>query len=719
MRQITRPRSPDDLAAMTLWQAVNRRRGRLALLMLAAGALAYGFLSMLTPQYTSTAEVLITRDGQFAAGVKGTAASPLEQVSEGDVLNQVAVIASPDLLARVARELQLEKVPEFNAALRPETLPDKLLRAAGFGRDEVRMNADERVLKRLIERLEVRPVASSHVITIEAASVESRLAATIANKVAETYIAWTQLGQLRKGPGEAETLGGKLADLKREAEAAESELDAFRARIGTLAGQGSISLNAERVAEISAQLTAARATHSEAKSRAEVIREMLEEGEAEASPEVLKSALIQRLLENRIMVERQVAELSTTLLPGHPRMRQLSSQLSALRGQIRAEGVKIARGIEREVSVAAARERTLEASLAAMTSEAERSGLAQARLAELDGLARSKRSLYESTLDRYNDASAMRDSNPVPALAKLISTARPSALPKFPQTVPVTLAAMAAALLGGLAMIGFAHAIGGSGGRRGAAMPAPGLRLHPAYPARTVMEPRAAQHARPAARRSAIFACRTAEAVASHLQKLSRGGSCIRTLIASPDSAFAPEGPAREISERLAADGSPVILIDLSGIGEGGPGFLDLLRGTASFEDVIRAEPDGDLHRIAIGSAPAEGAASPSLASAGAVVDALQGIYQHVIIAAGPREAHELATVLAGRIDAGITLGSDPVTPDSAQDRDFLGLVDPAFEVIRYELPPAAGLDAAAGAGAGLRPAAALAARLRGRAVAG
>ena len=79
----------------------------LAAAVIAAGALTFGFLSMLTPRYTSSAEVLIARDESSYPRRSGEAAFPLEslRVDAGDVANQVEVILSPDLLARVAREI--------------------------------------------------------------------------------------------------------------------------------------------------------------------------------------------------------------------------------------------------------------------------------------------------------------------------------------------------------------------------------------------------------------------------------------------------------------------------------------------------------------------------------------------------------------------------------------------------------------------------------------
>jgi succinoglycan biosynthesis transport protein ExoP len=54
-----------------------------------------------------------------------------------------------------------------------------------------------------------------------------------------------------------------------------------------------------------------------------------------------------------VRVERQIAEVSATLLPGHPRMKQLNADFAGRNGQIKSEVDKIVDGLEREAKVAA------------------------------------------------------------------------------------------------------------------------------------------------------------------------------------------------------------------------------------------------------------------------------------------------------------------------------------------------------------------------------
>ena len=59
---------------------------------------------------------------------------------------------------------------------------------------------------------------------------------------------------------------------------------------------------------------------------------------------MLSSELIQRLRERQVQLKADIADLSTTLLDNHPRIRALRSQLADLDEQIRGEAREGAEG---------------------------------------------------------------------------------------------------------------------------------------------------------------------------------------------------------------------------------------------------------------------------------------------------------------------------------------------------------------------------------------
>ena len=79
--------------------------------------------------------------------------------------------------------------------------------------------------------------------------------------------------------------------------------------------------------------------------------------------DIANSELIRRLSEQRVTLRAQLAEQTSTLLPQHPRIKEMRAQVGDLDQQIRSEGERLARSFENEARVAGARLETLSASL--------------------------------------------------------------------------------------------------------------------------------------------------------------------------------------------------------------------------------------------------------------------------------------------------------------------------------------------------------------------
>ena len=203
---------------------------------------------------------------------------------------------------------------------------------------------------------------------------------------------------------------------------------------------------------MTAELSKVKAARSDAEARTNSAREMLKAGSADALPDVQKSPLIQNLVQQRVRGERQISELSATLLPGHPRMRQLNADLAGLKRQIEAEMAKVVDGLAKEAKVAALREESLTKSLNEIKTRIVNTGPDEVKLRSLEANAKSKRAELDRLRAQYEANRVTADSRAVPVEAQIVTTARPSAVPVFPKKLPYTLLIMVATLLFGLAI---------------------------------------------------------------------------------------------------------------------------------------------------------------------------------------------------------------------------------------------------------------------------
>ena len=449
----SRPASPDiDLPTLgrALWRAKNAILG----LSIGAGVLTFIVLSMMRPLYTSEARILIQNDESvFTRPADGQIRDVQQRtLDEQAVQSQVQVLTSRDLADQVINDLDLTTNPDFakDAGTNPVI---RLLNSLGLAKGSAK-SQEEKAAGTFVEYLSVFPLFKSSVIAVNYTSGDANLAAKVANKLADVYINWQREAKLEQTKDATAWLSAQIDVLRQRVAEAEEAAERFRSSEGLFSGTNNNTLSAQQLSELNSQVILAKAQKSEAEARARLIKKMIaDKGDIDATPEVLKSELITRLIDQRVQVQRQLAELSATLLPSHPRIKQLASELADVRRQIRDEALKIVNGLENEAEVASARESSLRGSLNEVKTQASGQSDAEVKLRALEREAKAQRDLLESYLARYRDASARHDMGSVPAQATIVSRAHASILASFPKKVPMSLLAAVATLLLALAYV--------------------------------------------------------------------------------------------------------------------------------------------------------------------------------------------------------------------------------------------------------------------------
>ncbi|HWT30830.1 MAG TPA: exopolysaccharide transport family protein, partial [Propylenella sp.] len=312
----------------------------------------------------------------------------------------------------------------------------------------------QRVMDAYFDRLSVYPLATSRVIGVEFVAPDPILAAEVANAIADSFVELQQAAKRQSAIAATEWLQQEIVRLRTRVAEAEQAVAAYRTTHDLYDVDTAGNLSTQQLGDLNAELARAKAARSEAEARAALVEVLLAEGGAlEASQEVLDSQLIQRLRERQVALQAQIAELSTTMLPGHPRIRSLTGQLQNLEGQIREEARKIQAALQTAARVAAAREQSLMESLNEAKVAASRSGGDEIELRALEREAAAQRDLLESFLGRYREALARTDANYLPADARIISRAIAPTEPSYPKKVMMAVAAALASLLIGTAFV--------------------------------------------------------------------------------------------------------------------------------------------------------------------------------------------------------------------------------------------------------------------------
>ncbi|WP_027170467.1 exopolysaccharide transport family protein [Mesorhizobium sp. WSM3224] len=682
-----------DVDLRQLFASLGRNWLRIVFVTLLVTGLAFAFAWLATPYYKATAKLEIgSRESEFTRP-PGTNDDDKPILDEQGVATQVQIISSPDILKQVATKLNLDKLPEFDEALKMSAL-GRILVLVGLKSDPFDIPPDERVLNAMHDKLNVFAVEKTRAIAIEFASQDPKLAAAIANGIAEAYIASKGDAKLESNAAATDFLAPEIADLQNRVKDAEAKVAAFRGQSDLLMGGNNSVLPTQQLSELSSELSRVRANRAAAEASADSVRRALQNGGSlDSVPEVLSSDLIQRLRERQVELRSNIADLSTTLLDNHPRIRALKSQLADLDGQIRNEAQKIIRGLSAQAQTAKAREDQLIADVNTLKAASARAGEQQVQLDALQRDANVQRQQLESYMASYNAAASRTDRKYLPVAASLIAKAQVPSQPYFPKIGPITGAAAAASLL----LMAIGTLLGELFSGR-AMSPAPGARFENieqvAMPAART-EPLVAEAEdnggpfapyeevvasepmveTPPQRAAAIKASEAApveaapssaavaqpEAPPSKLgeidvdkaaEKLIASGAA-RAIFVSPEGDEAAASAvlvAREVSDA----GLRVLLLDLTASGAASrpmldsslfPGVTNLLASEAQFSDVIHPDLYSDAHVIPVGTA------DPVRAMRAAdrlpiIMQSLTTAYDLVVVECGPADAQGIGRLV-------------------------------------------------------------------------
>jgi len=648
-----------DVDLRKLFASLAKNWMRIGVVALVVAAGAFVLASLATPHYRAQTRILIeTRESVFTRP-QGDAGTDRPILDEEGVTSQVEVISSTDILKQVARRLDLGTLPEFDEAAGMSSL-GRLLVIAGLKSDPNEIPADERVLKALREKLTVYRIEKSRVIVIDFSSEDPRLAAEIPNAIADAYLAVARDAKLQSNADATDWLEPEIATLTKRVKEAEAKVAAFRSESDLPVGQNNAALSTQQLSELSSELSRVRASRAAAEANAQSVRAVLASGGSlEAFPDVLSSGLVQRLRERQVQLRTDIADLSTTLLDNHPRIRALKSQLADLDEQIAAEARTILQGLANESKAAKLREDQLVSDLNRLKAESARVGEKEVDLRSLEREAAAQRELLESYLTRFREAASRRDGNYLPADARIFSRAVTPSEAYFPKIVPIVVAAFVASLLLMSVAILLRELFSGR-----AMQPAAGSRRDPVEQVRMPVFSRDAETDPRDARPSGF-----GEVGVQKAAEMLIAGGASRALFISPEG---DEGAASAVlvAREVADAGLRVLLVDLTASGAASRPMLDgvrlsgitnLLASEAQFADVIHADHFSDCHVIPAGTAdPVK--AMRAVDRLPIIMESLTTAYDVVIVECGPANADSIRRLVSDGTEILVSM----IEPDEA-----------------------------------------------------
>lgn len=419
----------EEISLLELWRIFRRNLRAIIGLAIVAGLIGSQYAFSITPLYRAEASLLVEPDTPKFVSIE-----TLQNVSNASLFykTQHEIIASRSIASSVVGNLKLEQEPFFNSSLveknasqdEESNLKNWLQwlpalwqqndenQSSVDGDNESRSKADARInaIGYIQGNIEVKGVESSQVINVSLESPDPVLSARIVNAIAEAYIKKGLDAQLELNKKAVVWLTDQLTDLRVKLEKSERALRSFKEKEKLIDIASLKSITSGKIGGITEALIKAKANRAEAEIQYKQINRAKRFGRSfESLQAVLNSALVQRLKEQQIKLNRTMTELSERYGEKHPKIIAAKSDLSEAQQRLDQEINKVVEGITRDYEVALSNERELELLSEQLQKEVRGHQSKEFELEKLENDVEKNRQLYDVFLTRFKETSQAGD----------------------------------------------------------------------------------------------------------------------------------------------------------------------------------------------------------------------------------------------------------------------------------------------------------------------
>lgn len=309
---------------LTRWIEAFRRRKKLLFVVLGAVMAMSILFYLITPKkYQASTTIQIER--KMASVVSAESLMSVESYADAQSFypTQYKLLESRGLAERVVQDLRLADDPIFN--------PKRGELAAGGEPEEISVDDDERAVgdlaKRLLDRLNVKPVRNTRLVEIAYRAPKPELAARVANGVAQAYIDWgIELRSATVGRASG-FLSSQIEELKQEIQDKESELQAYSRSTDIVALDPNSNVVMQRLEALNRDYTAAMSTRIE--KEAEYYS--LVNAPKDTVADTFSAGLVPQLRRELLLLQQEYAKNLNTYKPEWPAMQELKANIEKSR----------------------------------------------------------------------------------------------------------------------------------------------------------------------------------------------------------------------------------------------------------------------------------------------------------------------------------------------------------------------------------------------------
>ncbi len=444
-----------------LWAAVVRRANVIAASVIAAVVLAGLYLVLATPVYTAMTQVLL--DESLSRYAEEESPVPAAQIVDNRIASAVEILKSKEMALTVVDKAKFD---ENDIIVNPPMSPVELVKTSVRGildlvlpgdppvsEAAIRAGRREKAAAVLQQSLTVERVGRSSVIAISTRSTDRQLAAQIAKTYAQAYLTEQLNANFDASERASVWLQERMTDLNQRAQAAELAVQKYRSDNNIVSSRGEL-MSESQLADLNGQLISAQADAATASARYSQYKSIIDRGPETAVDNAVVSArdtdnsVIQDLRKRYITISDRQRGIVQQFGADHPQAAALDAEKKEISQQIFQELQQLTGSFKNEVDVANSRVQSLRDSIDKVAGRNSQANITMVQLRELEQRSTALRTLYQSYLGRFEEAS-QKQSLPI-AKARIISEAGLPTSPSSPKkTMTMALSVVLGLMLGG------------------------------------------------------------------------------------------------------------------------------------------------------------------------------------------------------------------------------------------------------------------------------
>jgi succinoglycan biosynthesis transport protein ExoP len=264
--------------------------------------------------------------------------------------------------------------------------------------------AQSAVIDAFLRGVSVSPVRNSRLVDVTFASTSAAFSTRVVNTLAETYLRENLEHRLGASRDANDWLMARLAEQRKELEAAEARLQEYREQNNALSLQDSQDIVTQKLTALNTEVTAARTERLRQESLYKQLQEARNQpGALDSFPAILNNQLIQQQKIELAGLTQKKAQLAETFGDRHPEMVAINSAIDMAQAKLDAEIEKVVAAVTAEYQAALTQENTLVAALAAQEREVQNLNGMAVEYGVLERNAQSARQLYDNLLQRAQE----------------------------------------------------------------------------------------------------------------------------------------------------------------------------------------------------------------------------------------------------------------------------------------------------------------------------